>query len=325
VKAAGGSAPALVLASGQFHTAELYTIELPPPASTTLRFTTWDAPCTVARQTYYPHLLIKRGSVVQRVGVDVQTLTLDLYPQVDGDTITIAGVPILQACRLGYLDSCRILMSKLFMASPGDVSAGAVPWFQGRVSDVDATRIAARVTIESDMALLNIAMPRNLIQVGCTHRLFDDGCTLDSASWVVAGAVATVNVDRTAITTNLTQANGWFDLGVLTWTSGDLSGLVCAVKSYLNSSGAVTFLRQLPRAPVASDTFTILPGCDKQKATCSGKFSNLTHFRGFPYVPRPETPYSGSTRVHTAKEMAEKREKYNTANSQAGRRRPPGG
>lgn len=35
----------------------------------------------------------------------------------------------------------------------------------------------------------------------------------------------------------------------------------------------------------AGDAFTIYPGCDKQQSTCSAKFNNLIHFRGFPYVP----------------------------------------
>jgi hypothetical protein len=33
----------------------------------------------------------------------------------------------------------------------------------------------------------------------------------------------------------------------------------------------------------------VYPGCDKQQATCRGKFANLARFRGQPYVPAPET------------------------------------
>lgn len=315
MKAAGGSPAGLVLATGQYSTAELYSFALAAPSSTTLYFTTWDAPLTVGGNTYLTNLIITRGGITQRTGVEVQSLDLELTPQTDGAAITLAGVPLLQACRLGYLDSCRVLMSKLFMATPGDVSAGAVPWFQGRVRDVDAGRFSARISLESDLALLNVAMPRNIVQTGCTHRLFDAGCTLVPASWQITGSVSTVGTDRTFITTGLTQANGWFDLGTLTWTSGVLAGLVCSVKSSLNASGRIEFMRQLPSAPAGGSTFTIRPGCDKRQATCTTKFSNLAHYRGYPYVPSPETMYAGggSKREVTARKAG---------NSTSGRRRP---
>lgn len=298
MKAAGGSAPGLVLAGGVFSKAELYTFTLAPPASTTLRFTTYDVPLTVGGNTYGTDLIISRSGITQKVGVEVQSLNLEIYPQNDGTPITVGGVPILQAVRLGYFDSCRVQMSKIFMATPGDVSAGAVAWFQGRVSSVEATRFFARVQIESDLALLNISMPRNLVQVACTHRVFDSGCTLNPASWVVSGAVSTVATDRTSITTGLSQADAWFDLGTLTFTSGVLSGMACAVKSYVHASGKVTFLQQLPRDPGVGATFTILPGCDKLQGTCNTKFSNQAHFRGFPFVPIPETMYAGASRSY---------------------------
>lgn len=326
MKASGGSAAGLVLAGGIFCKAELYAFALAPPASLTLYFTTWDVPLTVGGHTYLNTMLIKRGAVTQKAGVEVQTLDLELVPQVDAiveatpetlswdetsttfDTsltlwdegtaqqsggVYVSGIPFLQACRLGFLDSCRITMSKLFMATPGDVSAGAVPWFQGRVSSVEAGRFTARVQVESDLALLNIAMPRNLIQTGCTHRLFDAGCTLNASTWTVAGTIASVSTDRTYITSGLTQANGWFDLGVLTFNSGPLAGVARSVKASLNASGKVTFMQQLPLDPVVGSTFSITPGCDKLQATCSGKFNNLSHFRGYPYVPVPETMYAG--------------------------------
>ena len=45
----------------------------------------------------------------------------------------------------------------------------------------------------------------------------------------------------------------------------------------------------LPNVPAVGDTFSVFPGCDKTKTTCAGKFSNIARFRGFPFVPVPET------------------------------------
>lgn len=293
MKASGASAAGLVLATGVFSKADLWAFEFAVPTLPTLYITSFDVPLTVGGNTYLTDLLISRGSVDQRAGVEAQSLDLEISQHTDGAPVMVAGLPFLQAVRLGYFDSCRVTYSKLFMATPGDVSAGAVPWFQGRVSDVDGGQSKVQVTVESDLALLNIAMPRNVIQAGCTHRVFDAGCTLNPATWRVAGAVTAVASDRTYVDSGLTQADDYFALGVLTFTSGALNGVGRTVKSSTNSSGRVTFMQPLPVAPAVGDTFTVLPGCDKKQATCSGKFSNLAHFRGYPYVPTPETIYAG--------------------------------
>jgi len=50
----------------------------------------------------------------------------------------------------------------------------------------------------------------------------------------------------------------------------------------------LTLSRPLLNIPIAGDTYTLYAGCDKLQATCSGKFNNLVHFRGFPYIPASE-------------------------------------
>jgi uncharacterized phage protein (TIGR02218 family) len=173
-----------------------------------------------------------------------------------------------------------------------------VPWFQGRVADVKCGRFAAKITVNSDLELLNIAMPRNVVQTGCVHTLYDAGCTLLKSSFQVSGSVSSLGSAANKINTGLTQADGYFDLGVITFTSGALNGRSFTVKSFLHAGGAVTTIAPLVGV-ASSDTFTIVPGCDKQQATCNAKFSNLAHFRGYPYVPVPETLYDGGTQTGT--------------------------
>ena len=68
---------------------------------------------------------------------------------------------------------------------------------------------------------------------------------------------------------------------------GANAGLTRTVKSY--GSGLFRFALQLPHPPASGDTFTVYPGCPKTQAACKDKFSNLIHFRGYPYVPPAET------------------------------------
>ena len=45
----------------------------------------------------------------------------------------------------------------------------------------------------------------------------------------------------------------------------------------------------MPVAPGIGDTFTAYPGCDKLQNTCNTKFTNIAHYRGYNYVPPPES------------------------------------
>ena len=302
MKAAGSNTLA-ALSVGQFYQAELYDVVL--AGGTTFRFTDYDLPLTVGANTYLSNMVVVRGSLSQRIGLDPQTLDLSLSPQGDAvSAVTVGGLPFLQAVKLGFLDGARVTMYKVFLqkttSTDGSLATNtngeAVPWFKGRVAEASAGRMAADIVVESDVALLNLAMPRNIIQPGCVHSLFDAGCTLSKAAATDSGTVTATGPNTAlAFTSGLTQATDFFALGIVTFTSGPNSGISRTVKAYANTSGVVTAVAPFPSVPATGNTFTITPGCDKQQATCSGKFSNLPHFRGYPYVPVPETLYDGGS------------------------------
>lgn len=75
--------------------------------------------------------------------------------------------------------------------------------------------------------------------------------------------------------------------GTIAFTSGLNNGVIRTIKNWQN--GTISLAQPLPSAPANGDTVTVAPGCDKAKSTCLNKFNNLANFRGFPYVPIPET------------------------------------
>ena len=85
----------------------------------------------------------------------------------------------------------------------------------------------------------------------------------------------------------LSQSAGYFTRGYILFTSGALNAIKRTVKGW--QPGLVSVFNPLPAVPAVGDTFMIYPGCDHTQATCSSKFGNVVHFRGFPYVPVPET------------------------------------
>ena len=86
------------------------------------------------------------------------------------------------------------------------------------------------------------------------------------------------------------STNGYFSQGVITFTSGANNGQSAYVAQY-DGDGTVHLLVSLPAVPTAGDTFTIVPGCDKQQPTCLHKYNNLINFGGTPFVPTPEAVF----------------------------------
>lgn len=303
MKSAGAGTLA-ALAGGQFYRADLYDFVL--AGGSTSRFTSAQVPLTWGANTYGTGLIIKRGALTQRIGVEVQTLDLEIAPQFDfvGTAPTFGGLPFLQAARSGVLDSAHVIWYKAFFTAWGPSITEGIPWFQGRVGPLKVGRSGAQVPIISDTALLNVPMPRNLFQPGCVHTVYDAGCTLLKATFQQSGS-ASGTPTVTQMNTNLTRADGYFDLAVVTFTSGPNNGLTRLVKRYLNASGSITFIQPLPTAPASGNTFNIVPACKKTQAACSNTnvangpaFNNLTHFRGYPYVPVPDTLYGGAASMN---------------------------
>lgn len=295
------------LASRQYTRVELFTIT-PLNGSGAVNWTSYDAPLTVGGTTWITGMVIKRGPISQEIGLQVPTLEVTMLPKADSPNSTsVSGFPFLTAVRLGLLRNAdfqlfrNFLLSGVLTAAPPFADLPNVPWFRGRITDFKTGRQGAQLTVSGYTDILNVQMPRNLIQAECFHTVYDAGCTLLKSAFTVTGSVSSVSGDSTSIFTALTQVDHYFDRGVLTFTSGALNGFSRVVKKYLNASGEFDFTTAAPGVQ-AGDTFSVYPGCPKTQAACSNTstgvgpaFNNLVHYGGKPYVPVPETLYDGGT------------------------------
>jgi uncharacterized phage protein (TIGR02218 family) len=77
-----------------------------------------------------------------------------------------------------------------------------------------------------------------------------------------------------------------YGYGVLTWTSSGSAnvGRSMEVKAH-TATGVLELQLAMPYDIEVGDEFTIVPGCDKTKATCIATFDNVVNFRGFSFVP----------------------------------------
>lgn len=272
----------LLHGSDEFLMADLFRITL--SNGQILRHTNADMPVVWDGQTYEAHkLIIKRGATRVAVGLDVDSNTLEIAAEPD---YRLEGLQWSEAALGGALDGARVVIERIFF-SDWATPVGAVVIFSGRVSDVSGSRSAVKVDVKSDIELLNVSSPRNIYQAGCMRTLYDGGCKVNREKFTVNGRVTANSATGTELACNLTQADGWFNQGVIKFTSGRNAGLSRMVKEHKN--GRLSFALRLPFPPQSGDVFKIYPGCDKRQETCGKKFNNIVHFRGFPYIPAADT------------------------------------
>lgn len=116
-----------------------------------------------------------------------------------------------------------------------------------------------------------------------------DGTAVFTAAeaWVRSGVIATRTDDSdfTATLTETRAVDGWFTNGAIKWTSGQNAGLYNQVRAWTRSTNRIQ-VWGAARWPVAvSDTFEIVPGCDKTFPMCKDRFSNSINFRAEKDLP----------------------------------------
>jgi uncharacterized phage protein (TIGR02218 family) len=295
------ASPALrnLLASRQFYKADLFTFTLAD--GTPLRYGAGDRDI-VAGGNAFPaggqtgpwfDRRDNRAKCHWKIGVEVDQLVFDVLP----GSATVHGLPFLVACRLGIFDGAELALDYAFMPTYGDTSAGTVNAFAGRVAEIDAGRSVARFTVNSHLELLNLNLPRNLYMPGCVNTLGDASCGVNLAAFAAAGVTSGAIGSQVygLATTSLGAPSDYYDLGKITITSGANAGLWRSVKQYIHLwdgvNSLVQFTSPFPSPVEIGASFVIYPGCNKMLTDPNGcpKFANEARFRGFPFVPVPET------------------------------------
>jgi uncharacterized phage protein (TIGR02218 family) len=282
---------ALLNGNAPFFKADFFTLTLAD--GTVLRTTSADRILTFGANTFLPAApIMNRTRSRTVIGVEVDTIDVTIFPKIEnaqfgvvGDTLQ--GLPWIAATRQGALDGAFLLIETAYLAEWPTV-VGTLVTSYGRVGVADTDRTSVSLQVKSALELLNTQMPRNLYQSVCLNTLYDTACAAVKVSFTVTGSVSGSST-ISGFSTALGQASGYFEQGVLTFTSGANNGLKRTVKSF--AGGAFTFAFPWPVAPGVGDTFSVFAGCDKTKATCNSKFSNLGRFRGFPEIPVPETVF----------------------------------
>lgn len=280
---------------------QLYTITL--LSGTVLRYTDWGSPIVLGGHTYTAAKLDSApgfvcGKTTTAIGLSVDATDVQIL--YDAST-RILGVTPGAFANAGGFDGASMSIDTLFMlpGSPGDTSLGTINRYSGVIDDIRGTKGKLSLTVSSRITLLNGAFPRNYATPQCNHALFDSGCTLTKSAFAVSGAVTGSGTQTGFHDTGRAQPGGYFSQGSVVWLTGANAGITSQVQSFF-SGGAFVLIYPLPAAPSIGDTYTAYPGCAKTRAACGNTnsavgpvFNNLIHFRGYPYVPTPETLIMG--------------------------------
>lgn len=206
----------------------------------------------------------------------------------------IGGAPFLQALRNHAFDGAQLSRYRVWFSTPlgGGITAPTVVdgvlLFKGRIGVIqEIGRTTAKITVNSDLALLDIDMPTNQYQPTCLHTLYDVGCTLSKASFRTNG---TVGAGSMASLINWSGASINFVQGTLAFTSGVNAGVMTNVSSVVAGT-SLSLAYPLQAVPNTGDGFQVEFGCDHTPGTCGSKFNNLINFRGFPLVPPPQMAF----------------------------------
>jgi hypothetical protein len=247
-----------------------------------------------------------RGEITSKIGLDSNTSSLTLFADSQVPVYFPGGatqVKMLDGVKYALLGMAPCYIYTAYMPTRGQVtSSGGQSYvgldFFGFVSGIEGlgyTKVTIKV--QDALYLLNIQIPKRLIQPSCANTLFDPICTMNKSSFMATGVVGASTLSNEFLTTAHIapiSTAGTYTLGRLVWTSGNNSGLSCMVRLWTpGSSNDIIDLAVPPIFPLqVGDAFQLYQGCDKQFTTCldfQGVTKAYVNYGGCPFVPVPET------------------------------------
>jgi uncharacterized phage protein (TIGR02218 family) len=241
-------------------------------------FTDHDRPLAFAGTDFEPESGFAASEI--RAGSDLAVDAQDAEGALRSDRIT--ETDILD----GRWDNAAVEVWRVNWEAPGQ----RVLMRRGNLGQIRRGRVAFVAEVRSLAHYLNQTVGRTF-QFHCDAELGDGRCGVDleASAFSAAGSVASIAGDRGFIAAAglAAFASGWFDLGLIEWTSGANAGRRAEIDRHAKDGGTVRIdLFEAPVRPLSpGDDFTIRAGCDKRFATCKAKFANAINFRGFPAMP----------------------------------------
>lgn len=250
-----------LMTSGQYQRADLYTLTL--VTGTVLRLTSWQVAIVSSGNIFFPTRIggDRKWKVARGLETDTFSVTIGIDPD---NELQINGVPFRQAARAGFLSGARLEMDWAYLDA--GVLVGTLTRFLGSVGQVMPDRLGATLTVNSPLKLLDMQVPTKIYGPRCRWTLGDANCGVDLPSFAVAATVG-AGATQSTIPCTLGNAASYFNLGIVTFGSGQNQGVKRQVRSY--TPGQLILATPLPFAPAANDAISVTPGCDHNAASAA--------------------------------------------------------
>lgn len=240
---------------------------------TVLGFTDHDRPLTYGGVTHEAASGFSASEATARADLSVGGLEVD--GALSSDVLTAADI------EAGLYDGARVEIDLVDWSDPTrrlHLRSGVV----GEITRLDG---AFRAEIRSLAHRLDEARGR-LFQHRCDADLGDARCGVTVSAHT---AVVTHAADRRRLRVSGLDAyaEGLFDRGRVTFTSGACRGHTSEIKVHRVDAGTVEIelWRSQSEAIAIGDALTVTMGCDRRFETCRDRFHNAAAFRGFPHIP----------------------------------------
>lgn len=176
----------------------------------------------------------------------------------------------------------------------GHVSDGSfITYWKGRVISSRAQDSSVTLECENVFSSLRRTGLRARYQRTCRHALYSTACGVDKTSFDVSGTATAAAGLSVTVTEASSQADGWWVGGMLASADGTLRLITAHTGTSLTLSRPILSLQSYITAH-GSASVTLYPGCDHTMgANGCAKFSNVTNFGGFPWIPT-KNPFNAS-------------------------------
>ena len=239
--------------------------------STVLGFTSYDTDVTYDSNTYYANGF--RGSNIQ-YNDNATVDTMDVIGVIDNVVVDIDDL------RNGVYDNAEIEIFLMDMSgsAPGDI----LKLKKGNLGQVQIKNRQYQAEVRGLVHRLQQTLVETYSPT-CRAELGDIRCGVTLATYTETGTVTSVTDKKTFEDTGRTEANDYWNNGLLTWTSGNNNGVQMEVKLF--SYDEFELLMPMNNDIEVGDTYSVVIGCDKTTGTCKNTFNNLVNFRGEPFIP----------------------------------------
>lgn len=208
------------------------------------------------------------SALLSVLGADVQGLTMSV-PFSDAG-ITEADVN----ARLFDKAQCRI--EAVDWTAP---DAGSMFLFGGEIRSVEIEGIVATILVAGVLSSDRRINVENYSGF-CRADLGDARCKFDIGSLRETFTIATVTSAMKFLTDELNQADEFWTLGVLRFTSGNNVGVSIEVRKSTSATKSIELFLPSPFVMAPGDEGEIWPGCDKSPRMCDDRYDNMTNYRG---------------------------------------------